>query len=193
MRIGIPLIFVSFFFYHIDKLLSTKAPVGLYFVVNTLLFFYLIICPIVALINVVIEIRSAFKYFAEFRYKVLIAPIIYSSAFIIVFLGPLGLSSEIFESKVIYSGYIKGTSSQLTVKLRANGRLEINNSGMGMSNYSSGHWYRRGDTLFLRRDIPDSTQTLIRDTMIIKDGWLEPVGSYENLTLPSFRLTKRPE
>ncbi len=175
--LAVPYSLVHVFWYHIDTLfLSRYVDGGLQFAALTLFALCWITVSLFLIILGLKELWRLIKQYKESR-QIISWPLIVCMTGLLLAHFSYIISSEKLESPIIYRAYIEGTVSHLIIKLRANSQCEINNSAVGISDYSYGCWRKSGDTIFIKED---GSQVLPSDTLLISGNVLDPINNVKD-------------
>ena len=157
----------TFFSYHIEK------HTLIFSLLHYLLFLIMSFIVFVFLIKGVIQIVNNAKSFTFY----LCLPTIICIISLLYSIFSVGrLTSEILESKIVYSGCWLDDRRNLVIKFREDKSFEIENN---KEHSHLGYWRQNRDTLFLKFDVEYNAWILLTDTLIIShdangDGFLVP-------------------
>jgi len=170
----VPYILIIFFLDDIDRFLYyIHSHLG-----NPLIALYMLLATVIIIalfIHTLIDFPGNYKID---RYRAFIPPIIYIIAIINSFWSPLRISSETFQSKVIYQAFRKDKYGHTMMKIRENGNMSIRYPGpFGMADWEYGKCNVKGDTFYLSYDKGMDTADVKPDTMVLTaEGLLTPIG-----------------
>jgi len=188
--ICLPYFLFWFFLYHIDKFISTLGiPDVVHFIINCFIGLYCIFFPLIMLGCLWEDIEGLLIDYKVFTFDKIAVPIIYIFGVATCCFSPIKLSSEIFESPIVYKGYSRRPTSILRLKLRQNHRFEENNSHLSLSVFSYGAWQQKSDTIFLKRDVnTNQVRDKLSDTLILSGGYLISISDIGNSDVKSLGL-----
>lgn len=151
------------FYYYIDKFTS-GIPYLILFTLIPVLFITIIVRIIKGIVRIV-------KNRKNLTLNYCLPTLIY----VLVPFLPLP-SAEVLESKVVLRGCHEGTQNQSYVLFRKDHSFEVHATSIVFSNWYTGHWQRRGDTIYLKYNEKD-IDYLLGTKVVIDSGRLRPLDS----------------
>ena len=137
---------------------------GLFFLVITILFFWL-------LIKILIEIVNLIRQRKNLNLKLFVPIALMTVSLLDGIYNPLSINLDKIYGKVNFRACYEGTQNQATFVLRDNGKFDIHWTGVFFfDDYFTGEYVKKGDTLLLnfKTEVPQN----LSDTLVIDGDYI---------------------
>lgn len=160
-------LFLTIFYYHIDKYLSGT----IYWILTALI-------PITFIAILIFEIQGItriIRHKKNLTLKLRLPIIICSITILYTLFSPYRLDSEKLESEVEFRACYEGTQNQAYILFRKDKTFELHWTGsFGYNEWRTGKWQRKGNVLTLNYK-GEEVEQLGRE-ILMAEGYLKPIG-----------------